>query len=126
MLFEARRLRRTARPLLTVKKNAACNKGRRAKDEARLIETSAKRSYVPVMYYGSRSLPNAKVICTHKQYLRLDYHRVLVRSQHTRTQQHARMHIPVHVQDTSSFNFIQNYTVLYVLLIVQNYTCFGY
>ncbi|KYQ51636.1 hypothetical protein ALC60_09255, partial [Trachymyrmex zeteki] len=55
------RLRRAVQPLLTVKKNAACNKGWEAKDEARLIETSAKRSYVPVVYYGSRRLlPNAR------------------------------------------------------------------
>ncbi|EGI68351.1 hypothetical protein G5I_02994 [Acromyrmex echinatior] len=56
-----RRLRRAVQPLLIVKKNAACNKGRGAKDEARLIETSAKRSYVPVVYYGSRRLlPNTR------------------------------------------------------------------
>ncbi|KYM95210.1 hypothetical protein ALC62_14120, partial [Cyphomyrmex costatus] len=66
-----RRLRRAIQPLLTVKKNAACNKGRGAKDEARLIETSAKRSYVPVVYYGSRRLlPNAR--CKSYTHARID------------------------------------------------------
>ncbi|KYM82503.1 hypothetical protein ALC53_06993, partial [Atta colombica] len=69
----SKRLRRAVQPL-TVKKNAACNKGRGAKDEAQLIETSAKRSYVPVVYYGSRRLlPNARCKKLYaRTYLRLD------------------------------------------------------
>jgi len=72
IFFEAF-LRRAVQPL-TVKKNAACNKGRGAKDEAQLIETSAKRSYVPVVYYGSRHLlPNARCKKLYaRTYLRLD------------------------------------------------------
>lgn len=104
-----------------------------AKDEARLIETSAKRSYVPMVYYGSRRLlPNAhvaKVIPTYVQYLRLDAcRRVLVRLQHA-LYEHACASVRYFkfqfYTELHSFKYIINGTEYYTYLIENTYFSFA-
>lgn len=82
-----------------------------AKDEARLIETSAKRSYVPVVYYGSRRL-YFRMHTIQKLYVLYVRAISTFRCEPSRVDSiAASMHVPVRALDISRFNFIQLYSL---------------